>query len=781
MVVAAPPLLVPGAHVIAKFKKRTRWYPGVVRQVNSDGTVWVDYDDGDVEVRVKPNLVKLRTEEEKAAEEKARRSRPDDAVRAADTRADGQSSPTAEENSQPPFSPHANGGGPCASNDDSPACLLGRSSRREAGSAWTPPREGSFVEVSGVADDQRSFYAVNTTDLDWLDQFDAVEEHKEWRRALVPLPDKGVALFRRVADVVQKRLISQEGSLMVMPGPGGEWQLEQLVAEQERSKARAVLHLRVYPPLCWLHTPIQLPRTPQPGGSLSSRVAHSTATNILWACLSNPRPALHQLESLACALFAQDPTLDASSGLSLVATARAVIKDIAAALLLPVPSPATLPSPPSLEEVHSKLAHPKPRKPTTKLEVPAQVGAPPSMPASDTAYRMMEDAERQAKRLKPVFGKGGQAEARGGSVARTGPMAPGRVAPSHLQRGLACDHTPSSELPPGTHVTICGLRNRVGEGCEGTVLGFQNGEYTVQVELLHPIQLRLKPSELKALRRTPRPLGVRESLTQEQVDQIQSLDWSNVSEFLERTRYRRKCLSEIASIAVMGEACEGLFDRVGELDAAGDSAEDLCLLDLNEDSSPVHAGRGGESCVTTDGSSTPSDVVESENREPARSGLALGQIFVGACQLYMPLLDECVAAVLTANDCPSFDLKHQTEVGVVRVRKQFPILYQVQLDQLMLCVSEHLEEVRRVVQSSSQHWAKFTLTEYVGTEGFHGRCSEWLCSLNNTEELYFRWADKEISWRDSNPARRCGTIGDAQSNHSVPLQDGGDRDICEAL
>lgn len=235
---------------------------------------------------------------------------------------------------------------------------------------------------------------------------------------------------------------------MVMPGPGGEWQLEQLVAEQERSKARAVLHLRVYPPLCWLHTPIQLPRTPQPGGSLSSRVAHSTATNILWACLSNPRPALHQLESLACALFAQarptcaprccscancllllvlqDPTLDASSGLSLVATARAVIKDIAAALLLPVPSPATLcarpirrtparparrrgvvprPSPPSLEEVHSKLAHPKPRKPTTKLEVPAQVGAPPSMPASDTAYRMMEDAERQAKRLKPVFGK----------------------------------------------------------------------------------------------------------------------------------------------------------------------------------------------------------------------------------------------------------------------------------------------------------------------------------------------------------------------------------------
>ena len=59
---AMPPkvlVLEPGAHVLARFMRRTRWYPGVVRQINEDGTAWIDYDDGDVEMAVERQHIKL--------------------------------------------------------------------------------------------------------------------------------------------------------------------------------------------------------------------------------------------------------------------------------------------------------------------------------------------------------------------------------------------------------------------------------------------------------------------------------------------------------------------------------------------------------------------------------------------------------------------------------------------------------------------------------------------------------------------------------------------------
>ena len=59
---AMPPqvfVLEPGTRVLARFMRRTRWYPGVVRQINEDGTVCIDYDDGDVEMAVKRQHIKL--------------------------------------------------------------------------------------------------------------------------------------------------------------------------------------------------------------------------------------------------------------------------------------------------------------------------------------------------------------------------------------------------------------------------------------------------------------------------------------------------------------------------------------------------------------------------------------------------------------------------------------------------------------------------------------------------------------------------------------------------
>ena len=41
-----------GQSVDARFEGRSRWFPGVIQHINEDGTLAINYDDGDQEERV---------------------------------------------------------------------------------------------------------------------------------------------------------------------------------------------------------------------------------------------------------------------------------------------------------------------------------------------------------------------------------------------------------------------------------------------------------------------------------------------------------------------------------------------------------------------------------------------------------------------------------------------------------------------------------------------------------------------------------------------------------
>ena len=49
-----------GDRVLARFKGRARWYPGIVCAANADGTFAVDYDDGDKEEHVLEQHIRPR-------------------------------------------------------------------------------------------------------------------------------------------------------------------------------------------------------------------------------------------------------------------------------------------------------------------------------------------------------------------------------------------------------------------------------------------------------------------------------------------------------------------------------------------------------------------------------------------------------------------------------------------------------------------------------------------------------------------------------------------------
>lgn len=52
----------PGDRIEARWKRGSLWYPGRVGTVNADGTYAVEYDDGDREPRVGPELVRALAE-----------------------------------------------------------------------------------------------------------------------------------------------------------------------------------------------------------------------------------------------------------------------------------------------------------------------------------------------------------------------------------------------------------------------------------------------------------------------------------------------------------------------------------------------------------------------------------------------------------------------------------------------------------------------------------------------------------------------------------------------
>jgi len=47
-----------GAAVEARYRGRDKWYPGVVARVRSDGSCNIDYDDGEKELSVAPELIR---------------------------------------------------------------------------------------------------------------------------------------------------------------------------------------------------------------------------------------------------------------------------------------------------------------------------------------------------------------------------------------------------------------------------------------------------------------------------------------------------------------------------------------------------------------------------------------------------------------------------------------------------------------------------------------------------------------------------------------------------
>lgn len=51
--------LVSGARIEANYKGKGRWYPGVIKSVNADGSVDVDYDDGESETGVSADMIRL--------------------------------------------------------------------------------------------------------------------------------------------------------------------------------------------------------------------------------------------------------------------------------------------------------------------------------------------------------------------------------------------------------------------------------------------------------------------------------------------------------------------------------------------------------------------------------------------------------------------------------------------------------------------------------------------------------------------------------------------------
>ena len=53
------PRIEEGSKVEGNYRGKGKWYPGRVKQVRSDGTIDIDYDDGEVETRVHSDLVRL--------------------------------------------------------------------------------------------------------------------------------------------------------------------------------------------------------------------------------------------------------------------------------------------------------------------------------------------------------------------------------------------------------------------------------------------------------------------------------------------------------------------------------------------------------------------------------------------------------------------------------------------------------------------------------------------------------------------------------------------------
>ncbi|CAN0197480.1 unnamed protein product, partial [Discosporangium mesarthrocarpum] len=54
----APPPFAEGVKVEARYKGRSRYYPGTIAIVHQDGTCDIDYDDGEKERMVEPGLIK---------------------------------------------------------------------------------------------------------------------------------------------------------------------------------------------------------------------------------------------------------------------------------------------------------------------------------------------------------------------------------------------------------------------------------------------------------------------------------------------------------------------------------------------------------------------------------------------------------------------------------------------------------------------------------------------------------------------------------------------------
>lgn len=80
---------------------------------------------------------------------------------------------------------------------------------------------------------------------------------------------------------------------MGMPGPGGEWEVAQLLPPPTSCTPTpdTTLYLTIYAPDKWVD---------------ALKGAPSAATNVSWgAILSRRRPSLYQLEAMAVALFGQ--------------------------------------------------------------------------------------------------------------------------------------------------------------------------------------------------------------------------------------------------------------------------------------------------------------------------------------------------------------------------------------------------------------------------------------------------------------------------------------------
>lgn len=48
-----------GKRVEARYKGRGNWYKGLITSVNSDGSIDVTYDDGEVDIGLNPKFVKV--------------------------------------------------------------------------------------------------------------------------------------------------------------------------------------------------------------------------------------------------------------------------------------------------------------------------------------------------------------------------------------------------------------------------------------------------------------------------------------------------------------------------------------------------------------------------------------------------------------------------------------------------------------------------------------------------------------------------------------------------